>query len=175
MSAGTLSFWYTLMMSPTWIFAPDTFLNEPSFLSFLKKGEDKKSNLLVFLIIKLSVFSHPLNIVKFFFNYRNYEHKCKWGYICKQKSNFERRNKLREPDQQEEKVVKHLELVEKHHGHKRDQIVLLVVLLVGRVAPGPGSSIQVDRPFFLRDDAATESPNAIASRESLGIFTFFRQ
>lgn len=58
------------MMSPTWMLAPEIFLNVPSFLSFLKvsKVKIKKANyLLVFFVVKFSIFAHSLNVIKFLF------------------------------------------------------------------------------------------------------------
>ena len=73
---------------------------------------------------------------------------------------------MREADEQEKEIVEHFELIEKHHGHQGQEIVLLIILLIGRVPPWPARSIQIYMSFLFGNYTAEAAPEAIAPWKS---------
>jgi len=79
----------------------------------------KKVNgyLLVFLVVYVLVLSHTLNVIEFLFRDSDYQNEGERSDVREQESYFQSWDELREADEQEEEVVKHLELVEKYHWY----------------------------------------------------------
>lgn len=75
--------------------------------------------------------------------------KCKWTEIlCETRygkgselTDFERWNKLRERNQQEEQIEEELKLIEEHNWDESYHIILLVLDLIGREASRESFSI----------------------------------
>jgi uncharacterized protein with NRDE domain len=79
----------------------------------------------------------PLKVVPCLFQQSNCEHESQWADVCKHEADFERRDKLREANQQEEKIEEEFELVEEHDRDKGQAVVLSVVYLVVQVGSRP--------------------------------------
>ena len=69
---------------------------------------------------------------------------------------------MTESNQQEEKVIEELKLIEKNYWNQCDQIVLLVILLVRWIAPGTTCAIKMQGPLLTRYHAAEEAAQSIA-------------
>ena len=87
-------------------------------------------DLLIILLIKFFIFTHSLHIIKLFFNNGNSQYKYQWSNVSEHETNFQRRDELTHTNYQEEEVVEEFELVEKDYWDQRNDVVLLIILLV---------------------------------------------
>ena len=98
--------------------------------------------------IDLLVFPPSLDVISGFFDDGHKQNEDKRCHVCECVAHLQHRDELTHGDDQEEQVVKELELVEQDFRDERDRIVLRVAHLVGHKLEGIGSAIKCHSTFL---------------------------
>jgi hypothetical protein len=94
----------------------------------------------VLRIVQIFVSAEPIEVVKSFFDHRHDQYEGKRCDVGEKEANFQEGDELTHCDQQEEQVEEEFELIEEHFRDESEDVVLLVVKLVGNKVAWRGPS-----------------------------------
>jgi hypothetical protein len=81
----------------------------------------------MFLVVKSLVLLVSGNVIDCLLDESDHEHKSQGSNVGEEEADSQSWHELRQRYQQEEQIVKELELVEEDHGQERQQIVLIIL------------------------------------------------